>query len=148
MSSPVNNEDSRIIAAFVANAFEVAEVNSAKLELELNEFGYYPLASSFTALVRGVHGVTQVVAGLAKGIFSIIADLFATHRYGIGVVKGFSFATHGVLNIARAFIEVFPGVGNVAIIVRDIALPRFKYSVENEQVILPGNIIKKAFLLG
>ncbi|PCI95727.1 hypothetical protein COB11_01380 [Candidatus Aerophobetes bacterium] len=145
MSTEINLDDTRIISAFINNDFQTAEINSARLELELDEYSYYPFVSTCTSFVRGIHAITQITAGIAKGIFSVITDLFAKHRYGLGVVRGFSFALHGYLNLVRATYEYAPISGNIWMLIHDTALPRMKYSVEYQFNITAGNQIRKSF---
>ncbi len=116
----------------------MAENIAAHTELDFNKNGYIPIFSSVTGGMRIINGMVHVIIGISKIIFAVQTDIFRNFNYRNKIFKGFYFTAHGISNILRGAIELIPVVGNIAMIIYDIVMPRFKYDLEYKKQITEG----------
>jgi hypothetical protein len=108
-----------------------------KFEHALNIAGYVPLVSSVSGVIRAVLGKIEVIGGIATGAILAIAALFNPHasqrhaQLNKAAEVAVKYSLHGVANLLRGTIEVFPLLSLVTCLPYDLMGNRFSYFREN-----------------
>jgi hypothetical protein len=89
-------------------------------EKVFNKAGYVPFLSTLSGAFRLIGGLIEVITGVVFSIFNAIAMAAARDPknkdfYKKNVYLGMMYSGHGVANIVRSFVEIFPFVNLVTI---------------------------------
>lgn len=104
---------------------------AAKCEGLLNRFDHFPIASSYSGVVRFIAAEAQVIAGLAFAALKAFQFLLDGKISSLREMKeGFIHCYHGTLNIIRAAIAVIPILGNLILWLYDSYVGRMNYKRE------------------
>jgi len=104
---------------------------AAKCELFLNRLDKFPVASSYSGVVRFIVGQAQVIAGLAFVVLKLCQYLLDGKSWTLRETKeGFIHCYHGALNVIRAAIAVIPILGNLILWIYDSHIGRMNYQRE------------------
>lgn len=95
-----------------------------------NKIDSIPFISSYSGMVRILAGIVQVATGAAfaylKVVHALLKDSFYTLREAW---NGIAYSLHGLGNIARGSIAVFPGI-NLLLVIYDYRIGRLNYRFE------------------
>lgn len=102
----------------------------AKGELFFNPIEYIPFISSYPGMIRIQAGIVQIIAGVAfaalKIIHALLNDNLLTFKESW---NGIAYSLHGLANMARGCIAVFPGI-NLSLFIFDHYIGRLNYRFE------------------
>ncbi|PCI95724.1 hypothetical protein COB11_01365 [Candidatus Aerophobetes bacterium] len=114
------------------DSYDQKEHDLVSMEKVFNIMGYIPCVSTISGPVRILFGIIQTVVSAVKVPFTLIVDIFRENPKGYGnrSFRNITYMCHGVGNVARGFVELFPIVGNIATIFYDTIGIRVSYSVE------------------
>ncbi len=116
--------------------YKCADNFAARCEGFLNCFDKFPIASSYSGVVRFVVAQAQVIAGLAFAALKVLQYILDGKISTLREMKeGFTHCYHGTLNIIRAAIAVIPILGNLILWLYDSYVGRMNYPREE---IKPG----------
>lgn len=107
------------------------ERTAAHAEKFLNPIDKVPFISSYSGVARILAAEVQIIAGIAFAALKTFMALLEGSWYRLYEAKqGLSFCLHGILNIIRGAIAIFPFVGNAALISWDWQVGRMEYRSE------------------
>jgi hypothetical protein len=114
------------------SSYEQYEKQRADIEKGFNILGYIPGLSSISGPARSGMGVVNLIQDMTSMIFYGISDLFKKPSLGYTYrpFKHVVYIIHDISNIARGLAEFFFFIGNIAMLVNDLAVGRLSYSVE------------------
>jgi hypothetical protein len=107
-------------------------------EKGLNIAGYIPVVSTFSGSFRASYGKLEVIAAVAAAALMAVRALFLNAedrnqelKKAVEVLVHYSL--HGLANIMRAALEIFPFVSLVTCLPYDLLGKRFSYPVQLDQ---------------
>lgn len=103
----------------------------ARAEQLLNPVDWIPYVACYSGMVRILAGAVQIVAGIIFAYLKIVHNLLSSKRARIcqAIEQGYFYSLHGVANILRGAIAIFPGL-NLLLLLHDQKLGRFNYPQE------------------
>ncbi|MBM3191843.1 MAG: hypothetical protein FJZ63_04245 [Chlamydiae bacterium] len=115
--------------------YDLWEQEMAGTEHSMNLMEKVPLIHCAVGLMRTLHGMIQVISGIARSIFSCIRHLVVSSKEGFRyqVGKNLLYTVHGTANIFRGLLQTLI-VGYPIFLVYDLVGARFRYSVESTGV--------------
>ena len=110
--------------------FKVLDHTCARMEHLFNKIGWIPYASWVSGSLRIAVGKIMVIAGLAMAAYKFLKGVFSNNPALAEEAGQFAgYALHGIGNICRGFVEIFPFV-NLTALFYDAFVGRFCYSSE------------------
>lgn len=107
------------------------ERTAAHAEKFLNPIDKVPFISSYSGVARILAAEVQIVAGIAFAALKIFMALLEGRWHHLYEAKqGLALCLHGILNIIRGAIAIFPFIGNAALIFWDYQVGRMEYRSE------------------
>ena len=105
------------------------EKKFAEIENKFNSFGYIPLISTISGVVRSILGFAVVIAESINIPVIFFYNLLTKEPKDVSYepTKHLCYMVHATLNIFRGFIEAVPGFGNLAVLGYDNWVGRVKY---------------------
>lgn len=124
--------------AYMRPTQEAVERVLYTIEQGLNVAGYIPVVSNISGSIRIAFGLTEIIGGLAAGIFMTAKGLLTgkdrqeklNHvKYTIEFIYLPSFC-HGMTNYGRGLVEMVPLLGNLSTFLYDKSGYRLRYVSE------------------
>lgn len=107
------------------------ERTAAHAEKFLNPIDKVPFVSSYSGVARILAAEVQIAAGIAFAALKAFMALLEGRWHRLYEAKqGLVFCLHGILNIIRGAIAIFPFIGNAALISWDFQVGRMEYRSE------------------
>lgn len=103
----------------------------ASAEQLLNPVDWIPYVACYSGMIRILAGAVEIVAGFIFAYLKIVYNLLTLKQPRIcdALVQGYLYSLHGVANVCRGALAIFPGL-NLLLLLHDQKLGRFNYPQE------------------